>query len=51
MVVRKELSGDRLLVDTGCLVGFTAGISYDITQAGNLRSMLFGAARGHFWPA
>jgi len=42
MVVRKELTGGRLLVDTGCLVGFTSGISYDITQAGNLRSMLFG---------
>jgi len=42
MVVRKELSGGRLLVDTGCLVGFTDGISYDITQAGNLKSMLFG---------
>jgi len=42
MVVRKELTGGKILVDTGCLVGFTAGISYDITQAGNLRSMLFG---------
>jgi uncharacterized protein (TIGR00266 family) len=42
MVVRKELSGGRILVDTGCLVGFTTGVSYDITQAGNLRSMLFG---------
>ncbi len=41
-VIRKELSGGRILVDTGCLVGFTTGISYDITQAGNLRSMLFG---------
>jgi uncharacterized protein (TIGR00266 family) len=41
-VVSKELSGGRLLVDTGCLVGFTAGISYDIIQAGNLKSVLFG---------
>ena len=41
-VVKKELAGGRLLVDTGCLVGFTQGISYDITQAGNLKSMLFG---------
>jgi uncharacterized protein (TIGR00266 family) len=41
-VVRKELSRGRLMVDTGCLVGFTTGIDYDITQAGNLRSMLFG---------
>jgi uncharacterized protein (AIM24 family) len=29
-------------VDTGCLVGFTSGIDYDITQAGNLKSMFFG---------
>jgi uncharacterized protein (TIGR00266 family) len=42
MVVRKELSGGRILVDAGCLVGFTTGIFYDVTQAGNLRSMLFG---------
>ena len=41
-VVRKELAGSRLFVDTGCLVGFTRGISYDITQAGNLKSMFFG---------
>ena len=42
MVVRKELAGNRIMVDTGCLVGFTSGINYDIAQAGNLRSMLFG---------
>jgi len=41
-VVRKDLNRGRLLVDAGCLVGFTTGIDYDITQAGNLRSMLFG---------
>jgi uncharacterized protein (TIGR00266 family) len=41
-IVEKQLSGGRLLVDTGCLVGFTQGISYDITQAGNLKSMIFG---------
>ncbi len=41
-IVKKDLSGGRLLVDTGCLVGFTQGISYDISQAGNLKSMIFG---------
>jgi uncharacterized protein (TIGR00266 family) len=41
-VVRKELTGGTILVDTGCLVGFTSGITYDITSAGSLRSMLFG---------
>jgi uncharacterized protein (TIGR00266 family) len=42
MVVRKELAGGQILVDTGCLVGFTSGIDYDVAQAGGLRSMLFG---------
>ena len=42
MVVEKELSGRQLLVDTGCLAAFTAGISYDIRRAGNLKSMIFG---------
>lgn len=41
-IVEKRLTGGRLLVDTGCLVGFTQGISYDIRQAGNLKSMIFG---------
>jgi len=41
-IIRKELSNDTLLVDTGCLVGFTQGISYDIQRAGNLKSMFFG---------
>ena len=41
-LVRKKLDGERLLVDTGCLVGFTQGIDYDIQRAGNLKSMFFG---------
>lgn len=41
-VVRKDLRGETLLVDTGCLVGFTEGIDYDIQRAGNLKSMIFG---------
>jgi uncharacterized protein (TIGR00266 family) len=41
-VIRKELKGERLLVDTGCLVAFTSGIEYDIQRAGNLKSMVFG---------
>jgi uncharacterized protein (AIM24 family) len=31
-----------LRVDTGCLVGFTPGIDYDIQRAGSLKSMVFG---------
>ncbi|MEL6347057.1 MAG: AIM24 family protein, partial [Myxococcota bacterium] len=41
-VIRKELRGDSIRVDTGCVVGFTRGIDYDIAVAGDLKSMLFG---------
>ena len=41
-VVEKKLNGEKLRVDTGCLVGFTEGIDYDIEQAGGLKSMIFG---------
>lgn len=41
-IVKKELQGETLRVDTGCLVGFSPGIDYDIQQAGNLKSMFFG---------
>lgn len=41
-VIRKELQGETLRVDTGCIVGFTRGIDYDIQKAGNLKSMFFG---------
>jgi len=41
-VVKKELNNELLKVDTGCLVGFTAGIDYNIERAGNLKSMFFG---------
>jgi uncharacterized protein (TIGR00266 family) len=41
-VIRKELRGERLRVDTGCIVAFESGIEYDIERAGNLKSMIFG---------
>ena len=41
-VIRKELRGETLRVDTGCLVGFTPGVEYDIERAGGLKSMVFG---------
>jgi uncharacterized protein (TIGR00266 family) len=41
-VIRKELKDETLRLDTGCLVGFTDGIDYDIALAGGLKSMLFG---------
>jgi len=41
-ILKKELKGNTLRVDTGCIVGFTRGISYDIQKAGDLKSMVFG---------
>jgi uncharacterized protein (TIGR00266 family) len=41
-VIEKKLNGEKLRVDTGCLVGFTEGIDYDIERAGGLKSMIFG---------
>ena len=41
-MVKKELKGEKIRVDTGCLVAFTAGIDYDIEMSGGLKSMLFG---------
>ena len=41
-VIKKELRGETLRVDTGCLAAFTSGIHYDIERAGNLKSMVFG---------
>ena len=40
-IIKKELNNEKLLVDTGCLVAFTNGISYDIQRTGNLKSMFF----------
>jgi uncharacterized protein (TIGR00266 family) len=41
-LIKKELKGETLRVDTGCIVGFTPGIDYDIERAGSLKSMVFG---------
>lgn len=34
--------GESLHVDTGCLAAMTATVDYDITQAGGVKTMLFG---------
>ena len=48
-VIRKDLKGETSLrVDTGCLVGFSPGVTYDIERAGNLKSMFFGGDRALF---
>lgn len=41
-VIKRELKGEMLRVDTGCIVAFSPGITYDIQRAGNLKSMFFG---------
>jgi uncharacterized protein (TIGR00266 family) len=41
-IVKKELNGEKIKVDTGCVVGFTKEIDFSIERAGSLRSMLFG---------
>ncbi len=41
-VVEKQLNGETLRIDTGCLVGFTDGIDYSIEMSGGLKSMVFG---------
>ncbi len=41
-IVKKELQNSKILIDTGCIVAFTAGLSYDIQRVGGLKSMFFG---------
>lgn len=41
-IIEKTLNNETLRVDTGCVVGFESTLSFDIQQAGNLRSMVFG---------
>jgi uncharacterized protein (TIGR00266 family) len=41
-IVERRLDNGKIMVDTGCIVAFENTISYDIQQAGNLKSMLFG---------
>jgi uncharacterized protein (TIGR00266 family) len=41
-VIEKSLNNETLRIDTGCLVGFTEGITYDISISGGLKSMVFG---------
>jgi uncharacterized protein (TIGR00266 family) len=41
-VIKKELQGERLRIDTGCIVAFTGAVDYSIERAGNLKSMFLG---------
>lgn len=41
--IRRELApGERLRVDTGCIVGFAPSVSYDIQFVGGFKNALFG---------
>ena len=58
-VVERELAaGERIDVDTGCVVGYTAGVDMDVRSVGGIKSMLFGGegvflatltGPGHVW--
>lgn len=41
-VIERKLNNETLRLDTGCLVAFTDGISYDIEMTKGLKSMFFG---------
>lgn len=41
-VIEKELNGETLRLDTGCLVAFSDGIDYSIEMTKGLKSMFFG---------
>ncbi len=41
-IMERQLQGETLRVDTGCLVAFEPGVEYSIERAGNLKSMFFG---------
>ncbi len=41
-VMKKQLNNETLRLDTGCLVGFSGDIDYDISMSGGLKSMFFG---------
>jgi uncharacterized protein (TIGR00266 family) len=41
-IIERQLQGESLRLDTGCLVAFEPSVNYDIERAGNLKSMFFG---------
>ena len=58
-IIERELAaGERLKVDTGCLVALTKTVQYDIEYVGNVKSAIFGGegffyatleGPGHVW--
>ncbi|HEX2618461.1 MAG TPA: TIGR00266 family protein [Flavobacteriales bacterium] len=59
MLVQRDLAaGETLRIDTGCLVGMTVGVQYDIQFVGGIKNTLFGGeglffatlrGPGHVW--
>jgi uncharacterized protein (AIM24 family) len=43
-IVKKELKGETLFVDTGCLVAYTSGIDFDIQKG---EGLFLAVLRGH----
>ena len=42
-MVRKQLAaGEKLKVDTGCIIGFSQGVDYDIEFVGGIKNTIFG---------
>eukprot|EP00980_Cylindrotheca_fusiformis_P002689 scaffold627_cov125-Cylindrotheca_fusiformis.AAC.6 len=41
-IIKRELRGEKLRLDTGCLVAFTEGINFDVQMAPGLKTMFFG---------
>ncbi len=41
-VIERRLNNESLKIDTGCVVGYTPGIEFNIEASGSLRSMVFG---------
>lgn len=41
-VIERRLNNETLKIDTGCIVGYTPGIDFNVETSGNLRSMIFG---------
>lgn len=58
IIERQLADGEKLRLDTGCLVAMTTDVEYNIERAGNLKSMFFGGeglflatleGPGHVW--
>ena len=42
-MLKKELApGERLKVDTGCIIGFDSSVNYDIEFVGGIKNTIFG---------